>query len=1135
MWPKSERIDFRRQHDHLSHAAGGDKMIRPAQLRIAAIYLAACALMLLLMAPRGFAQFSSGFTGIVVDQTGAVVPGAKVTVTDQATLVAHVATSNESGNFRVASLAGGTYTITVEATGFKPWKQTGVQLESNKTDTLHPSLVLPTQSTSVQVSEAVASVETDKSDTSREISEQTIATAPLIGRNVYTSMIQLAPGVTGSGLPSGGALGSGSANNDSFEQEAGYQINAAGQRQENNEYDVDGSGLNSASRDGVVNLSPEPDFIQAIRVNGATFDAAKGRYSGAYVQVFTKPGTNNFHGSLSEYHTDNTLTARTIFQYCGPTDVGCRAVPAFRRNEYGGTFGGPLLKDRLFFFVGAFGLSSSNASTSVATVETKQFAQFVAQQYPNSLANAFLTQAPPGTYPTSNILTVAQVEQQNPGFTSSAAFPADLPAVGTVDLPLSLTHNAYQWHIRTDYDINKSKDRIFFDWFRTYSDQLQSDPRPIYRVVLPNTGAFAKVDWTHTFSSNLLNEAGVTLVRAVGSNPGTAKNKDLPDVNISGVAGYNQWGSAGWVHENFNWHDVLAWTHGRHTISTGFDVDRHHDDDKFTIAVLRPTFGFANLIDFAQDTPFSQSGPGMDVATSSLANDLYEILRWVYAGAYVQDDWKVNSRFTLNVGLRYDYFGHWGTYYNSHTPFPMFTPGSGSDFAQQVATGVMSVRGGKSAYVTNNRPQGLGPRVGFGWDVLGNGKMAVRGGYGFYYNNVADGSWSFPSRTNPPYWANPSFNLNSSSHPFTYALGSTDGKIWPIPEGITFQTNAAGGIVGLPVLTSGVQSQIDQPRTQIWMLSIQRALGHNLTVEADYNGSRSRNLYIQTDVNRFPGDLIQNQGAQTRLNPNFGPIIFGRSIGVADGHYGSLMLTKKMSQSWEVRGIYTFGKSTDDMSSNDNGTANGEAIFNPLDIGSQHGLSDFDVSKRFTMDSMVLVPSPFSSGIGKALLGGWRMSDIVVLQSGLPFTVYTSAAFNPVLDGSGNVAGLKPGSGDFNADGYGYDVPNRPPAGTVKTGSRSDFMKGFAAATAFPVPSLGNQGNAGRNTYIGPGMADVNAQFAKSFTFDRIGLEFRADVFNVLNRVNLTQPTSDLSSGQFGLSTSQSIPRSEQFGLHLSF
>ena len=1081
-----------------------------------------------------FAQFNSGFTGVVVDQSQAAVPHAKVIVTNKATNVTQFVLTSDNGDFRVSSLAEGTYTVQVEAGGFKPWTQ-DVQLESNEVKTLHPSLALPTQTTSIQVTDQVAAVETDKSNVSREISQQVIENAPLLGRNVYTSMIELAPGITGSGLPSGGALGSGSANNDSFEQEAGYQINAAGQRQENNEYDVDGSGLNSASRDGVVNLSPEPDFIQAIRVSGATFDAAKGRYSGAYVQVFTKPGTDQLHGTISEYHTDNALTARTIFQYCPPGEIGCRAIPAFRRNEFGGTAGGPIIKDKLFVFGGAFGLLSSNATTEIATVETPQFAQYVATNFPNSVANVFFTKAPAGVAPTTNLLTVAQVETANPGFAPSTAFPADLLATGSAVFPESLTHNAYQWHFRVDYNLNQTKDRLFFDAFRTYSNQLQEDPRAIYRVVLPNTGLLLKLDWTHTFSNNLLNDAAFTLVRAVGSNPATAHDQDLPNVNITGGSTYSQWGPAGWVHENFNWHDVLTWTHGKHTLSGGIDIDRHHDDDDFTYGLLRPTFGFANLIDFAQDFPYSQSGPALLVSSSSLASNLYQICRWLYLGAYAQDDWKVTNRITLNLGLRYDYFGHWGNFHNSTTPQPLFTPGSGSDFADQVTNGMMQVHGGQEAYVTENTPQGISPRIGFGWDVFGNGKMAVRGGYGLFYNNVADGSWSFPSRANPPTWANPSFNLTNSFHNFGYGLGSANGEVWPIPPGISFQTDAKGGIVGFPVETSGVQPQLNQPRTNLWMLAVQKELFNNVVVEGDYNGSHSNRLYIQTDVNRFPGDLIINKGNQTRLNSSFGPIIFGRTIGIADGHYGTLMLTKRMSHSWQLRGIFTFGKATDEMSSNDNGTNNGEAIVNPLDVEFQHGLSDFDISKRFTADSLVLVPSVFQERVAKAILGGWRMSNILVLQSGLPFSVYTSAAFNPVLDANGNVIGVKPGSGDYNADGYGYDFPNRPAAGAVQTGNRSDFIKGFASASAFPVPALGVEGNSGRNTYRGPGLANLSSQFSKAVTFERFTLEFRADIFNVFNRVNLIQPTSDLSSGQFGLSTSQSIPRSEQFGLHLSF
>ena len=238
----------------------GEMMNVATRLKSPAIFLVSIIAYFSFLACPARAQFNSGFTGIVVEQSEAAVGGAKVVVINQDTQVSRYAITSDSGDFRIASLPGGIYTIQVDAQGFKQWEQKGVVLESNEVKTLHPILGLSTQTTTVEVSGAVSAVETDKSDTSREISEQTIETAPCSEECLY----EHDPARTWHyrfRSSQRGALGSGSANNDSFEQEAGYQINAAGQRQENNEYDVDGSGLNSASRDGVVNLSPEPDFI----------------------------------------------------------------------------------------------------------------------------------------------------------------------------------------------------------------------------------------------------------------------------------------------------------------------------------------------------------------------------------------------------------------------------------------------------------------------------------------------------------------------------------------------------------------------------------------------------------------------------------------------------------------------------------------------------------------------------------------------------------------------------------------------------------------------------------------------------------------------------------------------------------
>jgi hypothetical protein len=407
-----------------------------------------------------FAQFNSSIEGTVTDESHAGVPDAAVIVVDQETQVTQRTTTSESGFFRVAALPPGSYRVEVSRNGFKTWAQTDLVLRGSEARTVYPVLTVGQQAVKVEVTATANAVETSASKVSRSVEETTIAEVPMMGRNAYAAIAPLAPGITGSGQ----LFGSGAANaQDSFQPEPGYQINAAGQRQEQNEYQVDGTSVNGNSRDGIANLTPEPDTLQEVRVSANSFSAEKGRNSGALIEAFTKAGTNQFHGTLSEFHTNNALTSRTIFQ---------SRIPASRRNEYGFTFGGPIIKNKTFAFGSYYGLNTSTATTAVVREETPEFAQFVRSRFPNSVAAKFLALDPPVGGPTTAINTVAQIRQLNPGSFSSTVFPSDLPAVGTATITQSVPAPSKQWNTRVDQNLRGYSDRIYANWFGTYSNPL---------------------------------------------------------------------------------------------------------------------------------------------------------------------------------------------------------------------------------------------------------------------------------------------------------------------------------------------------------------------------------------------------------------------------------------------------------------------------------------------------------------------------------------------------------------------------------------------------------------------------------------------------------------------------------------
>ena len=1064
--------------------------------------------LVLVLSPVLSAQYTSGVEGTVTDQSGAAVPAAQVRLTNEATQVRKEATTNERGFFRISDLLAGSYRVEVTHSGFQPWIQSNVLLEGNQMRTVYPQLSVGEQKSIVEVTADIGAVETGKSTVARSIEQKTVEEAPMLGRNIYGGVAALAPGITGAGALFGGATGSGSVSQDSFQTEPGFQINAAGQRHETNEYQVDGASVNGNSRDGIVNLTPQPDTVAEVRVAAATFSADKGRNSGALIEVYTKSGTNQFHGSISEFHTNNVLTARTVFQ---------TGVPVFRRNEYGFTLGGPVIKDRTFLFGSYYRLSSSAGQTDVVRVETPQFRDWLARTYPNSIALKIFTEAPPGAYPISNFQTAGQIKSQS--YFPNPDIPDNLPVIGTAYINQSLARPAGQWNIRMDHNFRNYKDRIYANYFNYFSEGQQANPRPLQRIVTPNYGMYGKVNWTHAFTPGLLNEASAALVRVDGMTPPTA-HKEFPNVGITGTQGFSQ-NDISWLHENWNWHEVLSWMRGNHNLRFGADVDRQADLDNFTISFARPSFTFASLLDFAQDKPISQTGPTVDTATQTLAQNLYPRIYMTYVGSFVQDDWKVRKNLTLNLGLRWDYFGRLARADRGGTPYSFFTPGQGATFADQITKGYMRTTG--DGLVTTKPLWGFTPRFGFGWDVFSDGSHAIRGGWGMFLNRIANLSYTNPSRSNPPAFGRVENDV-LRGQPIAYALGSPDGRYFPLPPGVQFKINEVGGLVGTLTAVGGVDPEPDPPRVQVWNIAVQKKLPGGFVLEGDYLGTTGRKLYLQTEVNRFPGDLVQDR-VLNRLNPYFGSVIHGQTIGVSDAHYGSVMLSRRFSRGLSARGIYTFGKATDLTSSNDNGVGGGRNVFNGLDVNGQHGRADYHVGQRLSIDSVWEVPSPWKSGWKGNILGNWRLAGIAIFQSGRPFTVVSQAPFP---------------TGDFNGDGFNWDSPNTPAFGNSVSSERSDFINGLFLASDFPRPPSGQQGNLGRNTFDGPGLANVNLNVIKAvkipwFLSESATLELRGEIFNLFNRVNLTPPVADLSNGLFGRSTSQTLPRAVTFGLRIQF
>jgi hypothetical protein len=1106
-----------------------------------------------------FAQFLSGIEGSVKDQSGALIGGAKVTLTDTRLGVAKTTTTSDAGYFRFDSIAASTYTVQVEMSGFKTWDQKDLTLQVGEVRTIAPVLVVASASEKVIVTAEAVPIDVASPTTGSVTQEATLRETPLPGQNVY-ALAGLTPGMTGSAVTTG----------DNFTNEYPININAAGLRQEQNGYEIDGAQTNTPSRGGGTSISPSPDVVQSMEVRTNDFDASKGRNGGATVDVFTVSGSNQIHGNVDYVFFNNDLTSTTHFS--GP-------LPPTKHNDIAGAVGGPLIKNKLFWFGAIEVLRSTQTSSGQAVVETQDLYNWVKTNLPNTVAYQSLTQAPPLAYaPAAGATTVSQITTSAyplPLGLSGTPIPGTLDVLGTVNYTNVSPKDGYQWNFRFDYYQGNS-DRIYVDAMRTYDTSSSTSVRPAFAAPGKNHSDFVNVDWTHTFSAHLLNEAGANIIRPYGQD-GASPAFAIPNVSITGEAGFGNWGPGNFTQQTVGWRDVMTAMVKTHTIKFGFDQDNIRENDAQGGAFDRPSYSFDSILDFIQDKAVTETGTPVDILTH-LEAPYERRYRELYTGFFVQDDWKVKPTFTLNAGVRYDQMTNMFSIYSPQ--LTNYTFGQGSLLNEQIAGGSVGLT--PNTHVLDHNLWGLTPRVGFAWDVFGTGKTSLRGGIGMFSDQPPYLHMTDLTAQNPPNYYTPSLAV-ASGNTITYQLCSPPSgftiscPVLPTPNVSVSPTTGAVLINGVvsPTQLGGFSPNYKMTQVIEWTLSVQHQLQKDLTLEVNYSASAAHHLPIYNgDINRFAGSLLANNTTGllpptlTRLNPNFGVIQYATSDGNSQGNYGTAMLTRRFSHGLALRGIYVYGKTLDDLSTSAsleggliNSNQNGPIIQNG-NLGAQRGRSDFDIRQQFSADGTWSVPSHYSSAFLRNVLGGWQFSGVWLMQSGLPLWVYTTAAFSPVCAGNPAGPGLTagdcytnagawiPGSiitansptgGDFNADGYNYDVPNAPTFGSHLSGQKkANFLNGLFPASAFPVPALGREGNLGRNTYNNEGLNNVNFTFAKGFSApwfsgEKLKLEARAEVLNLFNRPNLIDVQGDLSQGNFGKATNQLQARLLQLHLRATF
>ena len=1077
--------------------------------------------------------------GTISDPSGSAVPGAQVTARNVDTGLTRTVTSGEGGTYRLEFLPVGKYDLEVTYTGFKKALISGTVLQVNDTSRVDVSLAVGQVNETVTVSDsAQPDVNTSTSEIARTIESAEITSLPLVERNVYT-LLDLTPGVQSNN----NGVATASTGTSTFilgypEQRTLINGGTDGGTGSVNYY-LDG-GINMTNLRNTGNILPNPDAIQEFRVQTNSYNAEYGRYASGIINVITKNGTNKFHGALFEFVRNTVFNAN---------DWGSQLARApFHRNQFGATLGGPIKQDKAFFFFSYSGLRQITSSfLSGARVPT------ALERAGNFTASATKPTDPATNAPfvcngVTNVICANRIDP-----VARKIIDSYIP-LSNITLPngnagwqgnIPTPYNFNEYLGKVDYQLNNAH-RLTVSYFNTGGTSTTKGGSPnVPWSVQDSTWRQHSVNASDVWiiSAAKINQVWLTFSRNFGgriNSPATSLTDlgslftiqgtpNLPQITVTGYFTLGQQIGGPIAGTNFySARDVFSWIKGNHSLKLGGEISLNKDIQQ----TLLNNYG---VFTFNAGSTARVAAPGVTAAAgNALADFLIGIPSAVsqdapvtgytnswYTALFVQDDFRIRPRLTLNLGLRWDVQT---APTDPQNRVVNYVPGQKSVVIPSAPVGALFYgdpgveRGGIPTSYTH-----FSPRIGFAWDIFGDGKTSLRGAFGVFYGSISGNEWNTMTNFQPFSTRLTFTNINQRTNAAGVPLGASLSNPYkafvggnPFPYKGTFATG--GGLFP-------VASDFKWPRTYQMNVSVQRQLTRDIVVGAAYVGTESRNLPFARDVN-YPvlTPTATTAGANIlarRPNPLFGAVLLLQSDQSANYHGLQLTTAMRMSHHVSFNAFYTFSKTLSSVELY-NSTTQGLAQ-NYSNLSEDKGAGDTDQRHVFSM-SLNFTPDFYKgkNRVARGLINGWSISPIIKIRSGLPFTVI-----------NGNV--------DANLDGVNTDRAQLIGDPHLDHPTAAMWFNTAAFAQNRVVTGVATEGNSARNLLYGPSYHVVDLAVTRDIRLsERYKISLRADGTNVFNFVNLGQPGNSVpaagsTSATFGVITSASSMRKLQFGVRFTF